>query len=43
MPQSTYGDMYDLLGIQFLILPISWRFEALEELVTVKTHDFSNS
>lgn len=35
--------MSDLLNIQFLILAISWRFEALEKLVKVKTKDFTRS
>ena len=29
--------MSDLLNIHFLILAVSWRFEALEKLIKVKT------
>jgi len=36
-PLSPYHDILDLLNIQFLILAVSWRFEALEKLVKVKT------
>ena len=37
MPLSPHRDISDLLNIQFLILAVSWRFEALEKLVKVKT------
>lgn len=36
-------DMSDLSSIQFLILAVSRRFGALEELVKVKTEDLSRS
>lgn len=36
-------DVSDLWSIQFLSLAISWRFEALEKLVKVKTKDLSSS